>query len=419
MFTTSVDQEGPASMRFELSGAQSAIFVPGIPFSLNFTISARIRGEFTFEMLQGALERLRLRHPLIAVRIAPAGHDSPACFTTDGVPPIPVRIVERQSGHDWVGEVEREIARPTDYAKGPLFRCVWVRGAGVSDLILVCDHLAGDGMAGVYALRDLLELLADPGLILEPLPAPRLADLVPPAMRARIEEVISASDTAVIERPEEMPGAIPAGQLRVLPLDFDEAATGALVSRCRAEGVTVQAALLAAFALPFAERHPEAPVRRFESPANLRGRLLRPVGEVYGNYISLIYTDVDCSPGRDAWEIARQAHRDLAAVTDEQLFTVPIVMMAVSNRPLPIPVVDVAYDVSISNLGRVDIPGQYGQLVVESIYAPTMNISTPAHRILDVVTFGGQMRCTFVSCDPQAPQVLQRAREVLAGMVAK
>ena len=72
-------------MQFKLSGAQSTLLVPGLPFSLNFTISARIQGAFTFERLQNALERLRRRHPLLAVRIAPATDESPACFTTEGI----------------------------------------------------------------------------------------------------------------------------------------------------------------------------------------------------------------------------------------------------------------------------------------------------------------------------------------------
>jgi NRPS condensation-like uncharacterized protein len=206
--------------------------------------------------------------------------------------------------------------------------------------------------------------------------------------------------------------------LRVLPFALDETETSTLVSSCRAEGVTVQAALCAAFALPFAERHPDAPVRRIESPINIRARLLRPVEEVYGNYISLIYSDVDCAPGRDAWDIARQASQSLAAVTDEQLFTIPIVMMAVADRPLSIPVVNFNYDISISNLGQISIPTQYGQLHLESIYAPTMNVSLPNHRILGVTTFGGRMRCTFTSRDPEAPQIVQRAREIMAAMVS-
>jgi hypothetical protein len=405
-------------MQFNLSGAQSTLLVSAPPFSLNFTVSARLRGTFSRDSLQSALQRLRYRHPLTAVRIAPGTNGSPACFTTDDVSPIPLRVIECKGDQDWVREVEREIAQPSNYATGPLLRCVWLRGEEVSDLLLVCDHITADGLAAIYALRDLLELIVDPNLILEPLLPPRLADLVPPAMRKRIDETVSADadapPTGFPSHPEETTD----NPLRVLPFALDEAETSALVSHCRRESVTVQAALCAAWAMTFAQRQPDTPVRCLETPINIRGRLLRPLEEVYGNYISLVYSSVDCSPGLTPWDIARQVGRSLAAATDEQLFTVPLILMAVADQPLRIPIVHFDYDLSISNLGRVDIPAQYGQLCIESIYGPTMNVSHPGHRILGVTTFGGRMCCTFTSRDPQAQQILQQAREITTEMVS-
>jgi hypothetical protein len=383
----------------------------GLPISLSFTIAARIRGPLAPERLPHALERLRWRHPLIAARIAPDPDGAGACFTTEGVPPIPFCTVERESDADWLREIQREIALPFDYRAGPFFRCILLRGPEVSDLIIVCDHITADGRAGIYALRDLLRLLADDNLALDQLPPPRLADLIPPPMLARIAEVIDADPGVKPDGPGWRPSAAPAEPQLVIPFELDEAETATLVSRSRAEGATVQAALCAAFALPFAERHPDAPVRFVETPVDIRSRLARSPGEVYGNYISLALVSLNCSPGRDPWEIAREARRALAAVTDEQLFTIPIILMSVAERPLSAPPVDVVYDLSISNLGRIDIPAQYGPLHLESIYGPTLDVSLPGHRILAVTTFGGRMRCTYASRDREAPQILRRARE--------
>lgn len=406
-------------MQFKLSGAQSGLLTLDVPLKLNFTTSARVRGTFTLENLQNALERLRHHHPMLAVRIAPATDHAPACLTTDGVPPIPLRVVERVSAQDWVREVECEIAQPTNYATGPLFRCVWLRGAEVSDLILVCDHIAADGLAGIYALRSLLEMLADPALNPEPLFSPSMAELIPPAILTRINGIISAAADAPPRPYATHHQQADKKPLRVLPFEVDEAQTSALVSRAHAENVTVQAALCTAFALTFAEMHPEEPIRKMESPVNVRQRLLQPVGEVYGNYISLIFFDIDCSSGQEhAWEIARHVKRSLNDATDEQLYTIPLVIMAVTDKPLQGPVVEINYDLSLSNLGRVNIPTHYGKLQLESIYAPTMGPSNPEHRILGVTTFNGRMRCTFTSCDPQAQQIIKRANEILTGMLS-
>ncbi len=205
--------------------------------------------------------------------------------------------------------------------------------------------------------------------------------------------------------------------LRVIPIEFSQKETAALVVSCHQKEVTVQAALCAAFASPFAERQPDQPVRCVETPYNLRNRLLRSVEDVYGVFISLVYSQVDCTPRKDRWEIARQVGRCLIDVTDEQLFSIPIVMMQVADAPLTVPVVAFDYDISISNLGRVNIPSRYGDLTLESIYAPTMNVSNPFHRILGVTTFNGSMRCTYTSRDPQAPELVRRSLEILKEMV--
>ncbi|MGD0174618.1 MAG: hypothetical protein ABSC61_09400 [Anaerolineales bacterium] len=75
---------------------------------------------------------MRRRHPLIAERIA-TGEGS-ACFTTVGVPPLPVRVMERALNDDWQSEVEYEIAIPFGFRVGPFFRCIFLRGRDISDL---------------------------------------------------------------------------------------------------------------------------------------------------------------------------------------------------------------------------------------------------------------------------------------------
>lgn len=407
-------------MQFKISGAESALLNFAGEFSLNFTTTGRVRGTFTLEALQNALERLRQRHPLLATRMAPATESAPACLTTEGVPPIPLRVVERQSDDDWLREVEREIVIPTKYATGPMLRCVWVRGADFSDLVLVCDHMAGDGLAGVYALRTLLELLADSTLEMEPLVPPDLIDVLPPDMLTLMRQILASiptpQDKPTGPRPERPIFHHP---LCILSFDLNEAETSALVKCCRAEGTTVQAALCTAFSLQFAAQHPDQPIRKIESPINLRPRLIPTSEEVYGNYISLLNTDIDCTPGlAHAWDIARQVRHSLQNVTDEQIYTIPLMLMNVADKPLMGAVVEINYDLSLSNLGRVTIPTDYGALHLESIHAPTMAPASPNHRILGVTTFEGQLRCTFASYDPEAPNILRRTHEIITTMLA-
>ncbi|MGE5250717.1 MAG: hypothetical protein ACM3QS_10950, partial [Bacteroidota bacterium] len=267
-------------MEIELSGAEAGVAIHGIPISLNFTTSGRVRGSFALDDLRTALGRLRQIHPLMAVRLDPGTRGGRPCYTTENVPPIPVRVVERSGDEAWTREVEQEIVIPSNYQTGPMMRVVWLRGDDISDLVLVTDHITADGLAGIYALRDLLRLLADPGVKIEPCLPEKYADLVPGKMREMINAKNDASSNQPPQMAEMQTKPVQLLPLRVLPLEFSELETAALVARCKVEKTTVQGALCTAFAIPFAERQPDQPVRWVESPYNLRNRMNRPLDNI-------------------------------------------------------------------------------------------------------------------------------------------
>jgi hypothetical protein len=403
-------------MKLRLPPPQGAMLLSGMPFSINFAVTARLRGAITLDEIQNALERLGGCHPILASHVI-AGQDGAAYFVDEGTPPIPVRVIERMSDDDWVGVLEDEVAVPFDYRAGPPFRLIWVQGEDISDLILICDHLTADGRAGLYALRDFLALLADPALRLEPVLPSMMVDLIPPEIVEKLDAMIAADPGAGRPSPDGWHDS-PVHSKRVIPFALTEAETSVLVRRCRAEGVTVQAALCAAFLKPFAEGQPSTFMRKVEIPIDIRDRLTQPVGESYGNFISLVVLDLDCSPERNLWDIARDARSGLVTAMQEgKFFYAPTVIISVTGK-LPAGMdFGAGFDISISNLGRVDLPTQYGPLTLESLYAPTFNVSKNDHRVLGVTTFNGRMYCAFTSCDPAAPQRIARARELLADMV--
>ena len=402
-------------MRLMRPEAASAVYLSAQPLSLNFAVCARVHGAITLEQLEVALARLGKRHPLLAVRaVADPDRDY---FTDEDVPPIPLRVVDRVNDDDWVGETERDIQRKSSYLTEPMIRCIWMRGGDVSDLILVCDHLIADGRSAVFALRDLLALLADPCLEMEPLIAPPLPELVPPEILERLRVLASAPAGAEppADRPDDLPA--PAGPVCIEPFDLTEPETSALIGRCKAEGVTVQSALCAAFLTPFAERQPDRPRRHAEIPVDLRPRLTRRVGDSYGNMIGLAIIEVDCAPGGGLWDTARDASAALVAMRDEEIFATAQVMISLIGR-IPKRPWDIDYDLSISNLGRLDIPADNGRLRLESIYGPIFPATGPKHLILGVSTFAGRMRCTYSSRLPDAALLKERSLELLRSMLA-
>ncbi len=410
--------------------AGGALFLARQAINIDFALSARVRGPLTRDRLEGALGRLCSRHPLMFVR-ADAREDGTPYLTTDGVPSIPLRIVDRETDDTWVVEATREIQVPAAYRRGPLLRCVWVRGRDVSDLILVCEHLTADGMSAVYALRDLLALAADPSLELEPVVPPPLPDLVPAEVVAQIREDAEAWPLLgpmpprewLLAEPDEPAHSLGTGgeddvdPPLIVPFSLEPDELSALLARCRAEGVTVQAALCAAFLTPFAEMDPAQPVRRAEIPADLRPKLTQPVGDAYGNLIGLTIIEFDCTPGRNLWDVARDAARALGKMRDRDIFaTVQVVMSLTGHMRNPDWAIE--YDLSISNLGRLNIPGTYGDLRLEEVWGPVFPATGPKHLILDVATFAGSMRCLYSSLGRSPHPAMSRGVELLRSMAA-
>jgi hypothetical protein len=400
-------------MELERPEAGAAVFLSGQSLSLCFAICARIAGPLEREGLVAGLARLGKRHPLLAVR-AIARADGSGYFTDEGTPPVPLRVVDRVNDDDWVGEAEREIQRKSAYLTGPMLRAIWIRGGDSSDLILVFDHLVADGRSAIFALRDLMALLADRALEMAPLLAPPVHELVPPDVVDRLRAAAAADrGTTAPGHPASVPKAV--GPVCVEPFHLTAAETSALVRRCKLEGVTVQAALCAAFLTPFAEAQPARPMRHAEVPVDLRPRLTRPVGDSFGNMIGLAIIGADCAPGRNRWDVSRDASTALKAMSDEEIFATPPVMIALIGH-MPRRPWEIDYDLSISNLGRLDIPEEYGALRLMSVYAPIFPATGADHRILGVSTFAGQMRFTFSSRGSEGGPLAERGLELLRGM---
>lgn len=402
-------------MRFPIPARRAARLLADSPVSFNFTVTAHIRGPLVREQLENALLRLCVRHPLMGSHVL-VTEDGQSFLTDEGAAAPQVRVIPRLSGDTWVAVVDQELLIRPDYRTGPLFRCVWVRGDGESDLILVIDHGTADGRSAIFALRDLLELLAEPALRLEPIHPIRMAEATTDPIALRAAEM-SASVPPDGPPPPPWTPVLSDERRTINPLTLSKAETAALLSLCRSEGVTVQAALCAAFLKPFAERHGEAPIRLAEIPFDLRPYLKKPGKDWYGSFISLAVIEVDCSPDQSLWDIARRAQAALKRINIEELFFVPPAVYQIADRVPKLKMFDAEYDVSISNLGRLDLESTYGQLELTGVHAPTFNVVMPKHRVLGVSTSAGRLCATYTARDPEAPALAQRGLDFLREMI--
>ncbi len=406
--------------------------------SNNFGMMIRVRGQVSPEQISAALGRIRGRH----AGLLPADSNDA---------PFPLEVRTDCGEDDWVATAQDELRGEfPDRSEGPLARFVMLRRAQGFDLLATFHHGASDGLSGTFVLRDLLQALADPQAQFESLPVPpRIwADptTIPQAVRdngslkRRVAFTAAGLHAKVLfekvrrrfsapEPEQPNPWDTPAGdtdedRFVILPARLSAAQTSALVARCKQEGVSVHAAVCAAWLRAFTDQT-KARYGTVSSPVNIRERLSQPVGETSGVFLAMVETRLDCAPGRDFWQLARQfKDRFSPELHDERLFFKPLLFskafaqLSQADRRImgrmmfqgPVP-----YDFSITNVGRVVIPERSGALQVEAFYGPLVN-SSPYERTVGVGTLGGQLSMAYTfrkSRLEPSQELIDRAVELL------
>jgi len=285
-------------------------------------------------MLVNAVSQVRYRHPNLRVRIV-EDQDHVPWFTSEGVEGIPVDVVPRESGDDWI-KVHQEASQvPFEFDARPPIRFILVQSPTISELIILSHHIICDGLSLAYLARDLMVHLGDPTRQVEVLPDPVPID------RDNLPEDVSLNGIVrfLIERinrkwegdsiffdQEDYRNLNEAYwasfQHNILSVELSEAQTSELVDRCRKNGVTVNSALATAF---LGAQHVVQGDRPYHSSigvaASLRDRLRRPVGEAMGFYAGIVTPKFKYSGRIGFWENASRFHKKVRPLfTNKNLF---------------------------------------------------------------------------------------------------
>ena len=404
-------------------------------FSINYVMIVQISGRAAEADLRRALKRLPLRHRLLA-----PDPEHSLCA---------LRVEKDCGAGDWRGVMVEELRNSQwDEKQGPFARFVLLEREGGADLIGVFNHRACDGMSGVYVMRDILQMWGDPALELPALPVPpEVGTLIPqavlenPKVKIRLEITVAALRALGLKHrlfpprhtsvaPWTGEGLPPERRLIVEMRTLSKEQSTRLAERCRVEGSTVYAAAVTAFMRAFAAQLPQGSSwkRSISCPVSLRERLRAPVDEVVGQYLALANLDVDCAPGREFWEVARELKGELKRKTSaENVFLFPLTMQTLGQRCSPREMGAVAgaffggpvrYDFSITNLGRLDFPTQIGALKVEAFY--NLVNTSEYEKTLGMNSFDGRLSFIFAlresNMRPEAAKrLLDEAMEVLVG----
>jgi hypothetical protein len=349
-----------------------------------------------------ALDEVQKRHPVLSTSINRNEEGRPALYQVDAAP-IPLRVVDGSIQERWALELDREMAVPFTPGQAPLIRSVLIHKPQSAVLIMIAHHAIADGMALVFLIRDLLQVLS--GGQIEPLSFSSSAEELLSNLPKGGEIVQAEASQAGAPHAEpalyrEGNGLAP----RVAARKLDENLTAILKERARREGTTVQGALCAALVL--AGRKTSSTWHnhsvRVMSPINVRAPL--GAGEACGLY--LIGGVVPFQPGaaRPFWELARFAKKELSpSQTFQSLSTALRGLEAIMTQDVNaqaaahIAAVAFARDLMVSNLGQMPYESQFGKLKLEAVWGPTALQGLDGEQNVGIATTNGAIRLLHAS----------------------
>ncbi|PMB29710.1 alcohol acetyltransferase, partial [Fischerella thermalis BR2B] len=189
---------------------------------------------------------------------------------------------------------------------------------------------------------------------------------------------------------------------------LNEAQTTKLLNACRKNKTTVHAALCAA--MLFAAGRKITPGKKTNvnlscwSPINLRNRLQPNISNEHLGV--LVSGDISCHNLRtntSFWDLARDRRQQIKATLEsERVFCLPFLTKLLINFLLTYPH-QVFSTVGVTNIGRVNIPANYGVFELEEISFVTANAAFRGLCVA-VLTFEEKMFLNFMFSEPAISQ---------------
>jgi hypothetical protein len=370
---------------------------------VHLTVTAEVKGFTKVQSWRDALDAVQRRHPVLSTSINRNEDGQPALFQVQAAP-IPLRVVDGSVQGCWELEVDREMAVPFTPGQAPLIRSVLIHKPQSAVLIMIAHHAIADGMALVFLIRDLLQVLS--GGQIEALSFSSAAEELLSKL-PKGEEIVQAEASQAGAPPAEPALYRQRNSLgpRVNARKLDEDLSATLKERARREGTTVHGALCAALVL--AGRKTSSTWRkqtvRVMTPINARAPL--GAGEACGVYLAG-GSIVPFQPGasRAFWELARFAKKEISpSQTFQALSTSSRRLQAIMTKDMGVETAAqiaagaFARDLMVSNLGQMPYESQFGKLKLEAIWGPTALQGLDGEQNVGIATTNGAIRLLHAS----------------------
>jgi hypothetical protein len=209
----------------------------------NVTCFLRFDGSLSVGELRSALARVQRKHPALRALIRQEGNR--LYYDADSAEEIPLRIVPRKTENDYRHECQIELTTPFPYDK-PQLRAVWLPSEGENGLLLTTSHRICDGASIFIIVREMLHAFhtEEEFVSYEPVTVQDIiGDYQPPQpWKSKLTACLLNGLLRLIPSLD----LVPEEYEYYLEWKADRELSDALKQRCRAEGISVHAALLLA-----------------------------------------------------------------------------------------------------------------------------------------------------------------------------
>ncbi|SMC95779.1 condensation domain-containing protein [Chryseobacterium sp. YR221] len=379
---------------------------------VNCIFAAKIKGELLEQNFKTALEKIQQKHALLRVVIDSKSEKYPFFIEEKEIAPIPLRIVERKTDQDWLTESQKEWKILFEEEKTPLARVVWVRGQDVSEVFWAIPHCISDGTTGVTLMKELLQLLENPALELEPYEAFTSVDEFLPSnfnvKSKKFKAKLYLTFARLFFMLQQKSKKRNLGKDYVLHQKLDPTTTAQITERCKANGVSVHALLCSAFMQAFQEVKGKEAKGKVISPVDVR----HFIPEIKEDHLFAFAPTVDLAIKKgnsDLLNNAKQIKEDLVQKIGK-MEARELLWMGEQMHPIVDRMISMlkssngGHDVTLSNMGRINIPNDYKNFNIETIFSPTVAFPWLNSNTLVASTYNHQMDFIFLSNEDFLPK---------------
>ena len=379
---------------------------------VNCVFAAKIKGELPEQNFRTALEKIQQKHALLRVVIDIKSEKYPFFKEEKDIAPIPLRIVERKTDEDWLTESQKEWKILFEEEKTPLARVVWVRGQDISEVFWAIPHCISDGTTGVTLMKELLQLLDNPALELEPYEAFTSVDEFLPSnfnvKTKKFKAKLYLAFARLFFMLQQKSKKRNLGKDYVLHQKLDPATTSQITERCKANGVSVHALLCSAFMQAFQEIKGKDAKGKVISPVDVR----HFIPEIKEDHLFAFAPTVDLAIKKGSSDLlnnARQIKEDLVQKIGK-MEARELLWMGEQMHPIVDRMISMlkssngGHDVTLSNMGRINIPNEYKNFSIETIFSPTVAFPWLNSNTLVTSTYNHQMDFIFLSNEDFLPK---------------